>query len=247
MKAFILAAGLGSRLGILTKDTPKCLMKVAGATILEHVCLKLKKAGISEVVINLHYLPEKIVSLIEEKEHFGLQISYSYEENLLGTGGAILNALSLLGDREDVLVYNSDVLCDIDLNSFFSFHNENSPYVSLAIMTRNSSRPLQFSLNKKLLSLAGWRNLKNNSSELLKPLEETIAMAFTGIQILSPKSFGHFKQFSYPFSSISAYLKIAQISSSSTGHTVLGYDIGSVKWFDVGTPERLAMANTSYS
>ena len=95
MKAFILAAGLGSRLRPLTEDTPKPLLKVKGKSLIEWNLLKLKDAGFEEIIINTHHLGEKIENELRDGKKYNLKIKYSRESKILGTGGAILN-LSLI-------------------------------------------------------------------------------------------------------------------------------------------------------
>ena len=90
MKAFILAAGLGTRLKDLTKDLPKPLLKVKGKSLIEWNILKLKRAGFEHIIINTHYLGDLIEDHIGNGEKFNLKISYSREEEILGTGGCLL-------------------------------------------------------------------------------------------------------------------------------------------------------------
>ncbi len=97
MKAMILAAGLGTRLLPVTKTCPKPLVEVAGRPLLEHQLVWLRRAGVNEVVINLHYLGEMIEAHIGNGERFGVQVTYSREDTLLDSGGGIAKALPLLG------------------------------------------------------------------------------------------------------------------------------------------------------
>lgn len=97
MKAMIFAAGLGTRLQPLTNNTPKALVIVAGKPILEHIILKLKAAGIDELVINVHHFANQILAFLEANNNFGIKIHISDEtENLLDTGGGLENASHFL-------------------------------------------------------------------------------------------------------------------------------------------------------
>ena len=88
MKAMIFAAGLGTRLKPLTDHLPKALVPVAGKPMLEHVLLKLKAAGFTEIVINIHHFGEQIIGFLQANQDFGLTIHISDErEQLLDTGG----------------------------------------------------------------------------------------------------------------------------------------------------------------
>ena len=96
MKAFILAAGLGTRLKDLTKDLPKPLLKVKGKSLIEWNILKLKSAGFDQIIINTHYLADQIEDHIGDGTKFDLKIKYSREEKILGTGGALIKAKELI-------------------------------------------------------------------------------------------------------------------------------------------------------
>ena len=104
MKAFILAAGKGERLKPLTNDTPKPLISIKGKPLLEWNLLKLRSAGITDVVINLHYLGEEIINYFGDGRNFDLNIQYSKEQNLLDTGGALIQGKSFLDDSPFILL-----------------------------------------------------------------------------------------------------------------------------------------------
>ena len=122
MKAFVLAAGLGTRLGQITKNTPKCLVSAGGKTILQHVLEKLKIAGINDVVINLHYLGDHIFQYLKNNNSFGMNIQFSWEETLLGTGGGLKEALKFYNSDESIIIHNSDVYTDFSLEKLIKFH-----------------------------------------------------------------------------------------------------------------------------
>jgi len=113
MKAMILAAGRGLRMGDLTKDLPKPLLILKGRPLIEWHLKKLSIAGFSDVVINVSYLPEKIKKFVGDGSKWDLNVTYSEESTLLETGGGINNALSLLGS-EEFLVINADIYSDFD-------------------------------------------------------------------------------------------------------------------------------------
>ncbi len=116
MRAMILAAGRGERMGALTANTPKPLLRVNGRCLIEYVILNLKKNDITEVVINVAYLGNQILELLGSGHQYGVNITYSIEEQRLETGGGIYKALHALGD-EPFLVLSSDVMCDFPLKS----------------------------------------------------------------------------------------------------------------------------------
>lgn len=93
MKAFLLAAGKGKRLLPYTKDNPKPLIKVGGISLIERNLQNISQSNIDEVIVNLHHYGEKIIDLLGDGSRFGLKISYSIEDELLGTGGGILKSI----------------------------------------------------------------------------------------------------------------------------------------------------------
>ena len=114
MRCLILSAGLGTRLGSLTKNTPKPMVKIAGKPCLEHIVDHLNSYGITEIIVNTHYLPEKIY------KHFGTRLLYSYEPELLGEEKTILSLKDWLGDR--FIVCNGDTLTDVNLYKMMRFY-----------------------------------------------------------------------------------------------------------------------------
>ncbi len=119
-KAVILAAGEGTRLRPLTLDRPKPMLPIAGRPLLEHTLNWLRRYGITEVAINLHYRPQAIRDYFGDGQRFGLTITYSYEPVIRGTAGA-LHPLRPFLDETFVIVYG-DVLTDLDLGALIAFH-----------------------------------------------------------------------------------------------------------------------------
>jgi len=118
MKAMLLAAGRGERLRPLTETVPKCLVEVRGCSLIERHLAHLRDAGIESVVINLGWLGDQIEARIGPGEQYGLHVSYSREDdNILETGGGILQALPMLGP-EPFLVINADIYTDMPLPVF---------------------------------------------------------------------------------------------------------------------------------
>ena len=97
MKAMIFAAGLGTRLQPLTDTLPKALVPLAGKTLLQWQIERLKAAGITDIVVNVHHFPDMIINYLRENDNFGCRISVSDERDmLLETGGGLRKAQSLL-------------------------------------------------------------------------------------------------------------------------------------------------------
>ena len=120
MKALILAGGFSTRLKNIVSDTPKPMALIAGKPFLEYQLQLLKESGITDIVLCVHFMANKIKSYFGDGKRFGTNITYSEEEMPLGTGGAIKFAEKYIGDH--FLVLNGDTFSDIDLNKFLSFH-----------------------------------------------------------------------------------------------------------------------------
>lgn len=120
MKALILAAGKGTRLGSLTENYPKPMLAVGGQPLLAHHMLWLRSYGVSEVAINLHHAADVIREHFGGGSRYGVKITYSFEPELLGTAGAAKRLESFLDERF-VVVYG-DVFTNVDLARLVAFH-----------------------------------------------------------------------------------------------------------------------------
>lgn len=115
MRALILAAGYGSRLGELTKNRPKPMVEVGGKPIVEHILTRLYMAGVTEIILNLHYLPGVLT------DYLGSRVLYFYEPRLLGHKGTILALKNWLKD-DDFFVINGDTLSNVNYEAMQEFH-----------------------------------------------------------------------------------------------------------------------------
>ena len=131
----VLAAGCGTRLRPLTQTIPKCMVPIAGRPLLEHTLLWLSGSGITEIVINLHYLPEVVRSHFADGRKWGVQITYSEEKQLLGTAGAVKKAESLF-EGEPFFVWYGDNLSKCDLDSLWEHHKQSRTAATIALHYR---------------------------------------------------------------------------------------------------------------
>jgi mannose-1-phosphate guanylyltransferase/phosphomannomutase len=132
MKALLLAAGEGTRMRPLTATRPKPMLPVGGRPILEHLVAQLRRYGITNIAINLHYRPEVVTDYFGDGRDFGVHITYSLEEYLLGSAGAA-KALEWYLRDEPFLVLYGDVLSDIDLGDMISQHVSSGAVTTLAV------------------------------------------------------------------------------------------------------------------
>ena len=131
MQAILLCGGMGTRLRSVVADRPKPMADICGKPFLQYLLEMLREKGITEVIFALGYMGEMIEEYFQDGSAFGLKIAYSYEEDPLGTGGAIRNALPKIME-EEVLVLNADTYFPMDYQGLYRFHQENDGDFSLA-------------------------------------------------------------------------------------------------------------------
>ena len=214
MKAMILAAGRGERMGVLTASEPKPLLAVGGVPLIERHLGRLASSGFVEVVINLSYRGAQIRSRLRDGRRFGVVITYSDEgEPPLETAGGIVQALPWLGSGPFLLV-NSDVYTDLDLAAFGSQAAERSTLLLVPNPAHN---------------LRGDFGLDEDGSVTLQEPRLT----YGGVAVLDPKLFDGYAPGRRPLKPV---LDAAIERGELRGQFYDGV------WIDVGTPERLEEA-----
>lgn len=131
MKALFLAGGKGIRLQPLTNGIPKPMVPILNKPLLERTMLHLKKSGIREIIISSCYQPKKIKDYFRDGKQLGLNIQYVVEDIPLGTGGAIKNTEDFFDDT--FVVFNSDILCDIDMQKMMDYHKRSHALATIAV------------------------------------------------------------------------------------------------------------------
>lgn len=216
MRAMILAAGLGERMGNLVRDIPKPLLKVNGRPLIEYAIANLKRAGIFNIVINVHYHADQIQQYLGDGHQYGCHIEYSIESERLEVGGGIIQALPLLGD-EPFIVISSDVICDYPLSAL---------PISLA-----PNHLAHFILvDNPPFHPAGDFGLRNGTVSF----HESVRYNYAGIGLYHPELFFHQKPGFFAWKSI--------LFPVIENHQIQG-EYYSGLWFNVGTSEELASAN----
>lgn len=233
-QAFILAAGLGTRLGHLTENIPKALVKVNGIPMLQLLIERLQKVGIGSFIINIHHHGQQILDFLEENNNFGATIYISDErDSLLDTGGALRKMKAYLSISNPILIHNVDVISEIDLTALKEFHNKTKALATLCVRKRDSGRQLLFD---KEMNLTGWQNVKSGEFKWVnQPTENFKPFAFSGVYLADPE-FACNMPFSGKFSIIDAWLEMAP------EHKIVGFNDTSPAWFDLGTEEKIKEA-----
>lgn len=230
MKAMILAAGLGTRLGELTRSKPKCLVEVHGKTLLEHAIDRLKDAGVDYVVINTHHYAEQVSAFVRSRSNFGVALHLTHEPELLETGGGLYHAREHFKEENEFFVCNADVYHRLDLLSALHEQQQNAPVATLVVMSRKTKRYLVFDSNQELVGRVDGQG----EPVLVRDAPVQNLLAFSGLQIATPRLFEYCSGMPEKFSIIEAYLR-----ASAAGQRVRGHIVDAEKWSDVGTPERL--------
>lgn len=232
MKAMIFAAGYGKRLQPLTNQTPKPLIEVQDRSMLDWIIQQLQYFGVSEIIINTHYLAEKIHQHLESHK---IEIKISFEKEILGTGGGLLKTFEFW-DNNDFYLCNSDILCTADLNSFFEFHKQTS---SLATLATNKNRSNSMLLIDEQGLVVGIQ--RNNINTILKSGTGDITpVGFCGMHVVNPTIFEWF-EIPIQYSIIDEYLKVI-----AKGGEIYSWPIGDAYWTDIGSIESLENANKHF-
>ncbi|MBN8474896.1 nucleotidyltransferase family protein [Sulfuritalea sp.] len=121
-KALLLAGGIGSRLRPITAAIPKCLVEIAGRPLLDYWFDALATAGIRDILINTHHLPEPVRRFLAKKTSRGFRTVEFFEPVLLGSAGTVAANPGWADDADDVLIIYADNLSDLDLLDFMAFH-----------------------------------------------------------------------------------------------------------------------------
>lgn len=142
MKAMVLCAGLGTRLGALTERCPKPLLEIGGQPLLARTLRYLAQQGITVVVVNLHHLPEAVTAAIGDGSAFGLRVTYSHEPELRGTAGGVKLAAPLLEDPDPIVVMYGDLLLDAPLAPMLAQHRAAGAAATILVHRRARSNSI---------------------------------------------------------------------------------------------------------
>jgi NDP-sugar pyrophosphorylase family protein len=231
VKAMILAAGLGTRLKPYTDHSPKALVKMNGKPLLEIIINRLTQFGIDEIIINAHHFKEQIVEYVKHYSS-STKLYVSVENEILDTGGGLMNAASFFDDKP-FLLHNVDILTDLNYRKMLAYHKKHQPLATLFVRNRTTSRYLLFNAQNEL---RGWQNIKTGEKKLTNATKTLSKMAFSGVHIISPNIFKNISERGN-FSIINAYLNL-----SAKGYKILAYPNNSCNWLDVGKPAQLQQA-----
>ena len=229
MKAMIFAAGLGKRLGKITETIPKALVDIKGKTALQMAVEKCSAHGFNDIIINVHHFAEMVEAEVKRLNDLGYWITVSDERDmLLETGGGLFKARGFF-DKHPFLVYNVDIISDLNLSTLYKYHLEKKGLATLAVRHRPGNR---FYLIDKSGIIRGWRNNATGEQILTTTVSEDLSeIAFSSMHIVEPEIFKFMEEGVYTMTTL--YLKLAGEHNIFTLIDDNGY------WGDIGTPESL--------
>jgi MurNAc alpha-1-phosphate uridylyltransferase len=173
MKVFILAAGFGKRLRPFTEKLPKPLIKIKKKPLIHWNLIKIRKAGFKNIVINTHYLSNKIIRLVGSGKKYGLKIKYSHEEEIKGTGGALVTAKKII-QKEPFLLISGDLWSDYPFEKFLDFKLKKAAHLIFVREKKSKDAYLEAGIVKN-------SKTKNN-------------LTYAGIAVINPKIFKDLKE-----------------------------------------------------
>ncbi len=226
--AILLAAGLGTRLRPLTDTVPKPLLPIGSQRLIDFALAQLVKAGVNDVVINLHHLHAQIRQYVGNGQRCGMHVQYSEEPTILGTGGGIKQAAASLHDRTNFFVINGDILCDLDLLALARVHEQCPDAAATlgirALHTGEPYTPLTISANGQLAAIGEglhhYTGIMIGTSRLLDqlpPIGQSSCVVRDGLQPLLKSR-----------ATITTYVHTGE-------------------WDDIGTPENLRRVQQRYN
>jgi len=228
MKALFLAGGMGTRLRPLTDDIPKPMVPMMNKPLLESNMANLRRCGINEIVISTSYKSKYIKEYFGDGSKFNLSIVYVNEDIPLGTGGAINNARDLLDDT--FLVFNADILCNINFRELVEFHKAKSANVTIAVTRVKNPTAygvIEYDANNYALSFTE------------KPKAEEIKSDYinAGVYVFEPSVLKKIPDDRL----VSVERDIFPVLLQE-GYKIGVYD-GCSYWIDIGTPEKYLKAH----
>jgi len=228
MKALFLVGGMGTRLRPLTNKIPKPMVPIMGKPLLERSILNLKDIGIDEVVLSTCYRAQYIQRHFGDGERFGMKIHHVKEDIPLGTGGAIKNAEEYFDDT--FLIFNSDILSDIDLRELIKYHREKAADVTIAVTQVDNPSMygvIEYDENDYAISF----------KEKPQPHEITSNFINAGVYVFEPKVLEEI-----PAGRAVSVEREVFPQLLEKGYKIAVYK-GCSYWIDIGTPEKYLQAH----
>lgn len=223
MKAMVLCAGLGTRLRPITYEIPKPLVPFFGEPVVGRIFKSLSSAGITESVVNLYHLPEKVKKTLGSSM-YGVSISYSMEDKILGAVGALRQAIDQLGD-EPFIVVNGDIVIDADVSGLIRRHKESGADMTMALGRISGKEQLHVAGCANDGRVVRIRDAGNGE----EPVEWFVNL---GLFVYEPEIIKKYVPYGVPFGFVDGIIPLMY----RDGKKIMSY-VMSGYWNDIGTPE----------
>ncbi len=228
--AFILGAGLGTRLRPLTENIPKPLLEIGGYPIITYAMAHLRAVGVKRFIVNTHHCAEKYAEAFPDNNYKGIPITFRHEPVLLDTAGGIKNIEDLIAEDERIIVYNGDIITNMPIELLIRKHFELKTPVTLAL--RSTGPLLNVNVDKE--------SFVCDMRHILKK-EGIKKCLFAGIYIVEKSFLKRLKAAKIE----SIVLPLAEMIKENP-HSVAGVVIDDGSWYDVGTVEEYKKLKTSF-
>jgi NDP-sugar pyrophosphorylase family protein/aminoglycoside/choline kinase family phosphotransferase len=223
-KAFLLAAGLGTRLRPLSLDVPKPMLPLLGEPLVGRIVDLLKGWGVRDFLVNLHHQPQPLLLYLRDRAMAdGLRIHFSYEPDILGTGGALRRAAWFL-DAEPFWLVNTDITASVNPAPLLRAFARQGPLAALWVTDKRGPRTVDLRCHR----VTSFRSAHPGAPG---------TFTFCGLHLVSPRVMDYLPE--PAFSSVVEAYEAAMVD----GLTVLGIDPPGSTWDDIGTPERYLAAH----
>jgi mannose-1-phosphate guanylyltransferase len=221
MIALIMAAGYGTRLEPLTYAVPKPMIPIVNIPAMQHNIELLKRHGYKNIIANIHYHPEQIRNYFCDGTEFGVNLTYSYEENLLGTAGGVRKMAVEIAEVEDTfIVMSSDALTDINLKRLINFHKKNRSLFTMALAKVSEVSEFGVVIQDNDGKISGFQ-------EKPKQEEAKSNLVNAGIYVIEPEILKRIPEGFYDFGK-QLFPRLVEEQAAFYGYPMVGY------WSDVG-------------
>jgi len=225
----IMAAGKGTRLGMITKNMPKALIEINGKSMLQLAVEKCSRHGFNDIIVNVHHFADMVEEEVQYLNKSGFRIMVSDERKMLLENGGGLYKVRDFFDKKPFLICNVDIVSDLDLTLLYNYHIQNTGLATLAVRNRPGNRFLLIDSNG---ILRGWCSRATGERIISGGNDESLTeIAFSSFQIIDPECFNYMADGVYTL--VTLYLQLA------ASHKIVTYKCDDGYWFDIGTPESL--------
>jgi mannose-1-phosphate guanylyltransferase len=224
MRALILCAGLGTRLRPLTERLPKSLLPIVGKPLLELTLSHLKETGVEEMAVNTHHLSGEITAFLKSQPHLGSKISVSHEPEILGTAGAIGKLKRFFSSDDFFILYNGDILTNLDLLPAIKKHQEEQPLLTMILHYCPPFNNVIINQEDEITDLRGILGASSKSPNR--------SLAYTGISIVSREFLEY-----CPSRRFADLIEILLSIIRNKKGMIRGFTVRDHYWQDIGTIE----------